>query len=171
MHATDYLINLLIAGVLIVGGYQFYFFSQRWRLYGPYELELKIDNWIPFWPSWIWVYSVLFYLVILSTVLTIDSFARFNYTAFNFIALLGMQMIAFAVFPTHTPEKWRQFDANTSLSARLPALVQRYDARTCTFPSIHVSIATLTSIHLFYNLGPAIGDYAALSFLFHPSEV
>ena len=166
MHAIDYLMNVLIAVILIVGGYQFYFLSQRRQLYAPFEFDFKIDDLIPFRPAWIWIYTGLFYPILLLIAVTSDSFAKFNHTVFNFIILLAIQLVLFLIFPTQTPERWRRFDANASLSMRFLALVQKYDSRSNCFPSIHVSVATLTSIHLFNNLSPALGSYAAASFLF-----
>lgn len=166
MRATDYVVNLLIAVILIVGGYQFYFFSQRRQLRTPLEFSSAIDELIPFWPSWIWIYSGLYYPTILLLVVTINSFERFNYTAFSFIILLAMQLIAFQAYPVRTPEKWRQYNAGESLSMRFLALVHRYDARTNSFPSMHVSVAMLTAMHLVHNLEPLVGYYALLSFLF-----
>src|SRR5437773_8836523 len=65
MKITDYAINLLLSLVLIVGVYQFYFWCQRNHLATPRELKLRIDDWIPYWPSWVWVYSCIYYPIIL----------------------------------------------------------------------------------------------------------
>jgi hypothetical protein len=91
MNVLDYLVNSLMAVVLIVGSYQFYFFLQRRHVRKPIEFSSRIDELIPFRPGWVWVYTALYYPVILLGVLTIDSFAQFNYTAFSFIVLLAMQ--------------------------------------------------------------------------------
>jgi len=39
------------------------------------------------------------------------------------------------------------------LSERFLALVQRFDARSNSFPSMHVSVALLTALHLLPHLG------------------
>lgn len=90
MNVLDYLVNSLMAVILIVGNYQFYFFLQRRHMGKPIELCSRIDELIPFRPGWVWVYTVLYYPVIVLGVLTINSFAQFNYTAFSFILLLAM---------------------------------------------------------------------------------
>jgi hypothetical protein len=88
MSVLDYLVNSLMTVVLIVGSYQFYFFLQRRHARKPIEFYSRIDELIPFRPGWVWVYTALYYPVILLGVLTIGSFAQFNYTAFSFLMLL-----------------------------------------------------------------------------------
>ena len=78
MNVLDYLVNFVMTVVLIVGSYQFYFFLQRRHVRKPIELCSRIDELIPFKPGWVWVYTALYYPVILLGVLTIDSFAQFN---------------------------------------------------------------------------------------------
>ena len=140
MTVLDYLVNSLITVILIVGSYQFYFFLQRHHLRKPIELRSRIDELIPFRPGWVWIYTTLYYPVILLGVLTIDSFAQFNYTAFSFIMLLAMQPLAFFIFPVRTPVGWREYTLEDSISTRFLGLIQRYDAPSNSFPSMHGSV-------------------------------
>src|SRR5437667_9081448 len=144
MKITDYAINLLLSLVLIVGVYQFYFWCQRNHLATPRELKLRIDDWIPYWPSWVWVYSCIYYPIILYLNFIIDSARHFTHVATSYMMLLG-------------------------LSERFLALVQRFDARSNSFPSMHVSVAMLTALHLLPHLGAtafAFPVLIALSCLF-----
>jgi membrane-associated phospholipid phosphatase len=166
MPLFGYAVNLCIAIVLIIGGYQFYFFVQRRHWREPIEFKTHADDKIPFRPQWIWVYSGLYYPVIIFLVFTMRSFAQFNYTAFNFLLLLAMQVTVFYVFPVRTPERWRSYDVTSSPSARFLGFVQKYDGRPNSFPSMHVSVAMLTSLHLYQNIAQDVGPYAYLSFLF-----
>jgi len=166
MSVLDYLVNSLMTVVLIVGSYQFYFFLQRRHARKPIEFYSPIDELIPFRPGWVWVYTALYYPVILLGVLTIGSFAQFNYTAFSFLMLLAMQLLAFFIFPVRTPAAWREYKLEESLSTRFLGLIQRYDAPSNSFPSMHVSVATLTALHLYNNLKPFVGQGAVLVFLF-----
>ena len=93
MKITDYAINLLLSTVLIVGVYQFYFWCQRNHLAAPRELRLRIDDWIPYWPSWVWIYSCLYYPIILYLNFVIDSPRQFTYVATSYMLLLGLQMM------------------------------------------------------------------------------
>lgn len=166
MRLFDYCINFMIAVILIVGGYQFYFLSQKWSIRFPFEFKSRIDSFIPFWPAWVWIYTGVFYPTLLSVVFTIHSFEKFNRTVFTFIILLGFQLLLFLVFPTATPKRWRGYKPNATVSTKLLTLIQRYDARSNSFPSAHVSIATLAAIHLFSNLAPVLGKFALACFLF-----
>jgi len=169
MKITDYAINLLLSLVLIVGVYQFYFWCQRNHLATPRELKLRIDDWIPYWPSWVWVYSCIYYPIILYLNFIIDSARHFTHVATSYMLLLGLQMLFFVLFPVITPAHWRGYNRERGLSERFLALVQRFDARSNSFPSMHVSVAMLTALHLLPHLGAtafAFPVLIALSCLF-----
>jgi membrane-associated phospholipid phosphatase len=70
------------------------------------------------------------------------------------------------IFPVSTPRSWRDYPAANSLSLRMLVLVHRYDGSLNSFPSMHVSVACLTALHISDNLAPIIGDYALLSITF-----
>ena len=159
MKITDYAVNLVLSVFLIVGVYQFYFWCQRNHLTAPRELRLRLDDWIPYWPSWVWIYSCIYYPLILYLNFVMESPRHFTHVAVSYVLLLGLQMAFFVLFPVTTPEHWRAFNRQRTLSERFLALVQRFDARSNSFPSMHVSVAMLTSLHLLPYLG-------ALSFAF-----
>ncbi len=159
MKATDYAVNLVLSVILIIGVYQFYFWCQRNPLAAPRELKLRVDDWIPYWPSWVWIYSCIYYPIILYLNFVIESPRHFTYVATSYMLLLGLQMLFFVLFPVTTPADWRAYNRERTLSERFLALVQRFDARSNSFPSMHVSVAVLTALHL----GPHLG---AIAFVF-----
>jgi membrane-associated phospholipid phosphatase len=55
------------------------------------------------------------------------------------------------MFPVAVPRSWRSINGNQSISTKFLSLVQRFDARTNCFPSMHVSVATLTAFHISLN--------------------
>ena len=50
MTAIDYAVNLVLSGILIVGAYQFYCFTQRHPLRQAREFLSTLDEKIPFIP-------------------------------------------------------------------------------------------------------------------------
>ena len=48
MSAIDYLIHLILSVILIVGGYQFYFWCQRNSPVAPRELRSALDERLPY---------------------------------------------------------------------------------------------------------------------------
>jgi membrane-associated phospholipid phosphatase len=165
MSVLDHVVHLLMAIILIVGGYQFYFLVQRSHLGEPIEFGSQIEDKIPFRPEWVWVYSGLYYPVILLLVFTIKTFSQFSYTVFSFITLLIMQLSVFFFFPVKIPARWRDYDRGQSLSARFLGLVHSYDGLPNSIPSMHVSVSTLAAFHLDHNL-PIDNSYSSLVFLF-----
>ena len=153
MTTADYVIHLTLSVFLMIGGYQFYFWCQRNQLVPPRELKVPLDDRIPYWPTWVWIYSFLYYPVILYTNLMVESPDQFTYLATSYLLLLGFQMVFFLAFPVVTPESWRACNGQRTYSERFLALVQRFDARSNCFPSMHVSVATLTAMHLYSKLG------------------
>jgi len=169
MRVSDYLIHLTLSVFLIVGVYQFYFWCQRNYVLEPRQLKLRIDEHIPYWPSWVWIYSCIYYPLILYLNFVLRTPQEFTHVAASFILLLLLQMTFFVLFPVATPEHWRDYNQERSLSERFLALVQRFDARTNSFPSMHVSVAMLTALHLQPHMGAgafAFPVLIALSCLF-----
>jgi membrane-associated phospholipid phosphatase len=162
----DHVVHLLMSIILIVGGYQFYFLVQRRHFGKPIEFASRIEDKIPFRPEWVWVYSGLYYPIILLLVFTIKTFAQFSYTVFSFLTLLVMQLFFFFFFPVKIPDRWREYDRGQSLSARFLGLVHAYDGLPNSIPSMHVSVSTLAAFHLHQNLSIDNSAYSLLPFLF-----
>ena len=169
MSQSDYLIHLTLSVFLVVGVYQFYFWCQRNALAEPRELRLPVDDWVPYWPAWVWIYSLLYYPAILYANWVVESPRHFTHMVVSYLVLLGLQMAFFVTFPVATPESWRAGNRRESPSERFLALVQRFDARSNSFPSMHTSVAMLTALHLHPRLGEwafAFPVLIALSCLF-----
>jgi membrane-associated phospholipid phosphatase len=155
MKLSNYLVDLVLSGVLIVGAYQFYFWCQRNALFEPRELASKLDDLIPYAPQWVWVYSFLYYPAILYVNLTLTSAEQFTWVAASYLLLLALQVAFFVLFPVKTPHQWRVAAVRQGLSEKFLAFVQKFDAPTNSFPSMHTSVAMLTALHLSGALGPA----------------
>ena len=162
MAPTDYVVNLILSVFLIIGGYQFYFWCQRNVIWQPRDLSLGIDERIPYWPVWVWIYSFLYYPMILYINLVVESPREFTHLVISYILLLGFQMIFFLLFPAQTPEGWRARNGRRNLSERFLAFVQNIDGRSNSFPSMHCSVAMLTALHLVPHLGPSIFAFPVL---------
>lgn len=162
MTPTDYVFQLTLSVFLIVGVYQFYFWCQRHVIARPRDLELTVDAWIPYWPSWVWIYSFLYYPVILYVNLVVESPRQFTELVVSYILLLMFQIVFFMVFPVITPEKWRTRNTRCTVSERFLAFVHKFDDRTNCFPSMHCSVATLTALHLYPLLGPGVFTFPLL---------
>ena len=153
MRLIDYVVNLLLSAILIIGAYQFYFWCQRNPLSPVRQFKLAIDERIPYWPSWVWIYSCLYYPIILYLNFVIDSARQFTYVATSYMLLLALQMVFFLFVPVTTPPHWRSYNRSRTLSERFLALVQKFDAPTNSFPSMHTSVAMLTALHLAPHVG------------------
>jgi hypothetical protein len=103
MVVSNYVVNLTLSGVLIVGGYQFYFWCQRHPLFEPREFHLPLDARIPYVPAWVWVYSLLYYPAILCVNVVLKSAEQFT----RRLQLLRAARAASSVFRgasgTHAP--------------------------------------------------------------------
>ena len=80
----------------------------------------------------------------------------------SFFVLLAGQMVFFLFFPVETPPHWRKYNRGQSLSERFLAFVHRFDAPNNCFPSMHVSVATLTAFHAAASLGNAAFAFPVL---------
>ena len=149
---VDSLIGILISIVLFIGGYQFYFWAQRSTFVKPRKILTFIDSWFGYHPSWVWIYSFLYYIFIILIVLTIKDMRHFTYVVFSYLMLFGMHMPFFLFFPIEVPKEWRLNIKNKNSSEKFLKFIHKYDAPTNCFPSMHISIATLTSLHIIMNV-------------------
>jgi membrane-associated phospholipid phosphatase len=161
---SDALVAFVLAAVLIVGGYQVYFIPQRRPARRARTLPTSLDDRIPFWPKWVWVYSVLYYPFITSTILTLTNFRQFAYTAADFIVLLVAQVLIAYCMPVRTPDPWRQ-RSRSSPSEKLLGYVQSIDRGGNCFPSMHMAVATLSALHIANNLSPHLGQLSDTVFV------
>ena len=162
MRVSDYVINLILSVILIVGAYQFYFLTQRRPLRAARAFHSPFDERMPYWPAWSWVYSFLYYPAILYLNLIATDARHFTLMAFSFILLLLMQMSFFYAYPVSTPDHWRQLNQGVTLSERFLRFVHKFDAPSNCFPSMHVSVAMLTALHALPSLGPTAYAFPAL---------
>ena len=162
MPVQDLVVAIIMTIFLIVGVYQFYFFTQNHMIKEPKRIDMKIDNLFKFKGWWVWIYSGLYYPMIVLIVLTMEDMRHYNYTAMSFFLLLFMQMAFFRYYPVETPPEWRDFGESNTLSVRFMKFVQSYDDNTNCFPSMHVSVATLVALHMWTNVGDMVGYWPFL---------
>ncbi|MBI2654408.1 phosphatase PAP2 family protein [Candidatus Woesearchaeota archaeon] len=161
MLSMDYLVVISMTIVLISGIYQFYFWCERKHIRPCRSLLTFLDSWFSCHPSWIWIYAGLYYPVIILATLTLKDTRHFAYTTFSYIVLMLLQMIFFLLFPVETPVQWRKQVSGNSISERFLRLVHKADTDSNCFPSMHVSVAMLTSLHLTANV-PKLGLWTLL---------
>jgi len=156
MSAADRIIQLVVSVFLIVGVYQFYFWCQRNPFNRPREFRLPIDDQVPYRPRWVWIYSFLYYPVLVAINWSVTSARHFLYVAMSYTLLLLFQMAFFTLVPVATPLEWRTCNLRRGRSERFLAFVQSIDGRSNSFPSMHMSVATLTALHLYPAAGPLV---------------
>ena len=154
MTGIELAVHLVLGSLLVVGGYQCYFWCQRNPQRPPRELRLGLDDRIPFWPCWVWIYGLLYWPGVLYTSWVLESPRQFVLVALSYVMLLVMHLAFFVLFPVATPESWRAINRGRTHSERFLAAYQRLDARTNAFPSMHTSVATLTALYLQPHFGP-----------------
>jgi membrane-associated phospholipid phosphatase len=153
MKPSAFAIDPTLSVFVVVGAYQFYFWCQSHQLVRTREIKLSIDDWIPYRPRWVWIYSFLYYPMILYTNWIVESPSQFTRIAISYMLLLGLQIVFFIGFPVATPRSWRPTRERENYSERFLALVQSIDAQSNCFPSMHVSVAMLTALHLYLRFG------------------
>jgi membrane-associated phospholipid phosphatase len=170
MILTDRILELFITVVLIVGGYQFYFWAQRQTFYPARYFETKLDGKITFDPRWVWIYSGLYYPMILLAALSVPSWEAYAYCVGCFLTLLAVQVMFFVLWPVAIPASWRTHvdihDARTEYprSMRMLDLVWSYDKLRNSMPSMHVSVAMMVDLTIGSNW--PVAGYVGLLFPF-----
>jgi membrane-associated phospholipid phosphatase len=165
MEFFDRVLELFITVVLIVGGYQFYFWAQRQTLRPARYFETRFDKLITFDPRWVWIYSGLYYPMILLAALSVPTWQAFAYCVGCFLTLLAMQVIIFVLWPVAIPADWRRMvkmskfgNVHTDIarvahpkSMRMLDMVWNYDKLRNSLPSMHVSVAMMVDLTIGTN--------------------
>ena len=79
MPLQDLVVAIVMTIILIVGVYQFYFLTQNHMIKPAKQFDMKVDKLFKFKGSWVWLYSGLYYPMIIATVLTIDNMKQYRY--------------------------------------------------------------------------------------------
>ena len=161
MTFYEYLQFTSLIGVVVVGGYQLYFWTQRNSNFFKVRcLKIRLDDFIPFWPKWVWVYSFIYYILIGGILITIPNLERGILIIFGGLVLLVSQCVLFMLFPCINPPEWRVFEPDTP-SKRFLKFVQAFDDENNCFPSMHCSLATYISLTMFSSI-----SYFSFVFIF-----
>jgi len=157
VNLFDRLLEIPITIVLIIGGYQFYFWAQRQNFYPPRYLTTRLDSWVTFDPRWVWVYSGLYYPMIVLAAMAQPDWRSYAITSGGFLFLLTCQMYFFLRHPVAIPADWREQPAvyharyNYPRSMRFIDLVWSYDKLRNSMPSMHVSVATMVDLTISHS--------------------
>jgi membrane-associated phospholipid phosphatase len=144
---------------IIAGGYQLYFWTQRNNVQLSAKcMKIRLDDQVPFWPHWVWVYSFLYYVMIGLTVISIQDLADGVHLIFGGLILLTTGALIFYLYPTNVPESYRHFETD-NLSTRYLAFIQSMDSNRNAFPSMHCAIATYIGLAIvgLPTIGPWLG--------------
>jgi membrane-associated phospholipid phosphatase len=167
---TDFgrFIEMLMTVVLIVGGYQFYFWAQRRTTPPARYFETCFDGMIDFDPRWVWIYSGLYYPMILLAALSLPTWEAYSYAVGCFLSLLIVQVLFFITFPVAIPSHWRthvkmrnrgvsrtvSMDVSRLIyprSMRALDMVWSFDKLRNSLPSMHVSVAMMVDLTIWQN--------------------
>jgi membrane-associated phospholipid phosphatase len=164
MMLFDRGLELAMTIVLIIGGYQFYFWAQRRRWLPARSLETRFDAMVSYDPRWVWVYSGLYYPMILLATLSVSTWDEYARAVGCFLALLAVQLAFFLFTPVEIPAEWRtrwRGPWEGTHSQAFLDVVWSYDKLRNSMPSMHVSVATMVDLTIWTNW-PAVGAVGAL---------
>lgn len=155
LSLEEYIVFSSLVAIVVTGCYQLFFWVQRNNYYFKTRcLVSPWDKYIPFWPSWVWIYSFLYYIAIGFVVASIQSIAEGVYLIFGAILLLLSHVFFFFFFPSTVPASYRQYEGNNLSTSYLKFVQGKDNGRNC-MPSMHCSIAMYVSLVLFPVIGIA----------------
>ncbi len=162
LSLEEYIVFSSLVAIVVTGFYQLFFWVQRNNdVFKTRCFVSPWDKYIPFWPSWIWIYSFLYYVAIGFVVTSIQSITQGVYLIFDAILLLLVQVLIFFFLPSTVPPEYRQYEV-TGLSTRFLKFVQGQDNGRNCMPSMHCSVAMFVSLLLYPVIGNASWFFVAL---------
>lgn len=167
MTGADRILEIAVTIVMIVGGYQFYFWAQRQTFRPARYIETRWDDMVTFDARWVWVYSGLYYPMILLAALSTPTWDAYAWTVGSFLALLTIQVLFFITLPVAIPAEWRAHEHvlaarhKHKASMAMLDLVWSYDKLRNSMPSMHVSVAMMVDLTIWQNW-PVVGYVGGL---------
>ncbi len=155
LSLEEYIVFSSLVAIIVTGCYQLFFWVQRNNYH--FKTRCFVSPWdkhIPFWPSWVWIYSFLYYIAIGFVVASIQSITDGVYLVFGAILLLLSNVFFFFFFPSTVPPAYRQYEGD-NFSTRYLKFVQGKDNGRNCMPSMHCSVAMYISLVLFPVIGNA----------------
>jgi membrane-associated phospholipid phosphatase len=165
MTLFDRAIEIAMTVVLIIGGYQFYFWAQRRTWFRARCMATRLDAIVTYDPRWVWVYSGLYYPMIIAAALSVSTWRDYAQAVGCFLSLLAVQVAIFVVWPTDVPPEWRvahRIGWDGTWSQRFLDLVWSFDKLRNSLPSMHVSMATMVDLTI-WREWPTLG-HAGIAF-------
>jgi len=81
LSLEEYVVFSTLIAIIVTGCYQLFFWVQRNNYYFKTRCFVSsLDQHIPFWPSWVWIYSFLYYIAIGFVVASIQSMHRYSFS-------------------------------------------------------------------------------------------
>ncbi len=116
LNLLEYLEFAGLVAAIVTGGYQLYFWVQRHNHQYPTRcFKIDLDDRIPFWPRWIWIYNLLYYVMIGLTAVSIGSLEEGVHLIFGGLMLL---LSGTAIFYF--------FQKNQSVQEKLGTLIMKH---------------------------------------------
>jgi len=138
---------LLLAAIMFssLGGY---LFVLKWRgAAATVATWIPLDEWFPFWPSWIWLYLIPYAIgpILVGTL----SPSTFWWYIRRGLVIVGLALLIFVVFPTRTDITHRGQDVGKGLTAEIyKTVIAIDDPPANAAPSLHVSLTCLLLLAL-----------------------
>lgn len=159
MNTFEKILSVLITIFVITGAFQLYLIPQKIQFRKNISIHSFIDDKIKFLPYWVWIYTLLYYPFFFSVILTLKDFKHYAYVIFSFSILLILQTAIALFLPVKTPDEWREFDPETSLSTKFLSKLQSIDSGGNCFPSMHVAMVSLSVCHIWSNAAAWLGAW------------
>jgi membrane-associated phospholipid phosphatase len=143
------LIQALLLAIIMFSSLACYLFVLKWRGHAASVVTwIPLDEWVPFWPSWVWVYLIPYAIgPILAGTLSSSTFWWFIRRG---LIVMGLALLIFTLFPTQTDIRHRQQPIGTGLTAEVyESVIKIDDPPANAAPSLHVSLTCLMLLALF----------------------
>jgi membrane-associated phospholipid phosphatase len=141
-HERRHLVGLILLAWVAVS----YILPNRFSFYSPYEVPLtKVDRWIPFDPSWTWIYLSYYAFIIFAYFFAKTVVDRRRYIEAMALSAF-VSCFIFIFFPTHIGRDPYPLDVHHSLTFWALDRIRFFDKAVNCLPSMHVCMSSIAAI-------------------------
>ena len=141
--------TFLITSAVLIGYHILFYVQKKAEKKNSFTINSKFDNYIPFCPRWVFIYSLFYYFILGLPTIYFESINQVLAYIFGGSIILFLSLPFYYLWPTRCPSKWRDHTSKGASGYIITFIRQHDNGRSC-IPSLHIAMTTYVSLFIPY---------------------